>query len=592
MRCVAFAGAVLLSALLASVAAAEPNPCMTEGVFPEVAYHEGRLWCAIQQGESLEIVAMTGALEVAARGRLYLGPGALAFPRMGSAGGSLWLAYRPGGDTGKLARLAIEGGAVAARDTLALGPSWGNDPFAIGHGWLAYQSQAGAAIAVLKRPLAGGPAQPAGIEPRPTGLSRVLADGRVVRVDDDRVYAEAGRVIGTRPCWAADMVVVEGKDDGLIVRRAGAELLLWSGALTFTPRCAADGGRYAVATWGPRGHGARLRVLSASDFAAPVPPPGDGDGPAVSWSRPVSDTRLVARVGAGTVRLEGGASNAAGVEILVNLRKVGDATLSAGRWTYSWDASAYRGGLNLSARAVGSDGRWSRDTIRVEVRPPGHAGGPAGSPNAGGREPEEGGGRPAAGGSASASLHGSATPAPGFGLGGGRLRETGAGPSRGQAETSPSSADGPAPSRQGRGLGAAGFGAPGRGAGAPGRSSGAATALGGSRLACPQAPLPGEAAASYAGRLSTQAALRRLPSPLLEAYDAEASRLGLTRSPVPCLTPGEHLAHWFDARLPRLAQELGEPELAAPELAFRWEGLAALRRLGGRARAELWALAQ
>ena len=56
------------------------------------------------------------------------------------------------------------------------------------------------------------------------------------------------------------------------------------------------------------------------------------------------------------------------VEILVNLKKVGDATITAGSWWYALDATSYSGGINLSALATDDKGKASRFTIRFNLR--------------------------------------------------------------------------------------------------------------------------------------------------------------------------------------------------------------------------------
>jgi len=83
-----------------------------------------------------------------------------------------------------------------------------------------------------------------------------------------------------------------------------------------------------------------------------------------TWVQPSSGAS-----GSGAVRLLGTAVDAVKrVDILVNLKKVGTATLAHGAWVYELDTSPYHGGINLSALATGADGKTARDTIRFNVK--------------------------------------------------------------------------------------------------------------------------------------------------------------------------------------------------------------------------------
>ena len=110
------------------------NPCNSKsgGVFPELAYHQGRLWCAVQTENALRVVELEADLSVRSERTLPLGPGSLAFPRMASEGSALWLAYRDM-DTARLVNLTSGASQV-------LGVSGGNDPVAVGGGIVAWQS--------------------------------------------------------------------------------------------------------------------------------------------------------------------------------------------------------------------------------------------------------------------------------------------------------------------------------------------------------------------------------------------------------------------------------------------------------------------
>lgn len=331
-------------------------------MFPEVAFWKGEPWCAVQIGDALQLVHMNADLGVVQNATIPLGPGSLAFPRMGVSGGSLWLAYRAQStaflvDAGSLA--AGQGGTPSL-----LGLAGGNDPVAIGGGFVAWQ-KGDSSFTIMRRPLSGGAASTVG-PGRPTGLSRLMADGRVTLIDNDRTAVPGG----TRPCWAGDMTVVEGPDGGNRASRGGNAVLLWPGATAFTPKCAADAGRYAVATWGD--HEVRLAVLKPADFTGASSPGED-----LTWTNPPGygvahlsgPTRLT-----GTLRAP---EKAAAVQILVNLKKIGEADLSGRGWSFDFDPSPYSGGVNLSALLVGVDGSTARWTIRAEIGGGGGGGGPA-----------------------------------------------------------------------------------------------------------------------------------------------------------------------------------------------------------------------
>lgn len=235
------------------------------GTFPDVAFWDGFLWCAVQQGEFLVLYQLTADLKVVDSTAFPLGPGALAFARLTVWDDRLWLAYRGGGPD--YAAILWE----ASQGAESFGPAGGNDPVAVGNGMIAWQDPQ---FNVFLRQLEGG--DPVFVRPgAPTGLSRILADGEVILVDEDR-FAVPG---GTRPSWAGDIVVVEALDElaDLVRRDDGAELRLFQGQESFTPRAAADDDGYAVATWGQAG--VRLATFTANDFGPGARPSPDAPGP-------------------------------------------------------------------------------------------------------------------------------------------------------------------------------------------------------------------------------------------------------------------------------------------------------------------------
>ncbi|MEQ1875592.1 MAG: hypothetical protein ABL958_03035, partial [Bdellovibrionia bacterium] len=230
------------------------NECNSRSdvVFPDVIYFNGSLWCAVQNTNSqMRILEMDPSTFVYRSERtVALDPGSLVFNRFAVHNGQLWIGYRDG----SLAKLLN----VSTGNTEVLGQSGGNDPIALGYGWVAWQDFN---FTIHRRALTGGAIVTLGAG-RPTGLTQIKADGSITLIDDDR-FSIAG---GTRPCWAGDLVVIEGRDAGLTLRLTnGSEMTLWPGEITFTPKCAEVPGGWAVTTWGE--HWARTAIVSPQDFS-------------------------------------------------------------------------------------------------------------------------------------------------------------------------------------------------------------------------------------------------------------------------------------------------------------------------------------
>jgi len=344
-----------------SPASTSDNPCNSApgGVFPDVAVFEGHAWCAVDQGANLAIVEVDNLSRVLREIDRPIAEPGLAFPRLGIGDDKLWVAYRDG-STGYLVDLS-EGG-----ETSSLGLVGGNDPFAMGYGYLAYQDEKN--FTIHRRPLNGSGQVTLG-PGRPTGLSRILPSGQVTLVDDDRVQA-----IGTRPCWADDLETAEGAQGGVMVARAGQTMMLWPGHVTFTPRCAHGEGEngegiYAVATWGEK----QARMYVFTDFSQ-----ASADQPELVWTNPLDGTGVGSLRGP-SVTLTGlvaKPSDALGVEIWANnqglepLAKIGDATLDkqTGAWTYVLDTSHFSGHrANLRAVLDRASGDPLKYTVAADV---------------------------------------------------------------------------------------------------------------------------------------------------------------------------------------------------------------------------------
>jgi len=218
------------------------------GVFPDVCVLDGQGWLSFRSGDPRvagHVVVYTwpgDVVQQAAAVRQFSVPAeSPAFTRIHAFGGSVWLFYHDG-TSGHLHNLMTGSHQL-------LTPCENNDPACFGDGYIAWQGAASLGWPVLRMSLATGEVVPAG-RGAGTGLSRVLPDGRVVLVDDDR-FALPGT---TRPCFADGVAVGESQrvdNNGVVWDRAGVRGVLWPTQNGFTPRCATEGDLTAVTAWGP-----------------------------------------------------------------------------------------------------------------------------------------------------------------------------------------------------------------------------------------------------------------------------------------------------------------------------------------------------
>jgi hypothetical protein len=240
------------------------------GTFPDVAYFLGRWYCAFQNGAQLHLVSLLpGTLEEMTWNSWTVGePG--VFPRLLSWQGRLFLAHKDGTANYRIALREIGSSFVEYLDVEATpepDQGHGADPVALGAGYVAWQSTGAPDYQIWRKPLVGSATARFVRNGRPTGLSRVFADGSVTLVDEDR---EVDGFPGTRLCWAGDLTMAEGKNLGAYARLTdGRELVLWPGQEAVTPRCATDGAdRYGIVTWGAR-EGVRFAEVTRAEFAIP-----------------------------------------------------------------------------------------------------------------------------------------------------------------------------------------------------------------------------------------------------------------------------------------------------------------------------------
>jgi hypothetical protein len=235
------------------------------GTFTEVCWHAGQWHVAWQEGTDTLVLAayasdfLTQTFVV----RWPLGEHADSFPRLLSWDGVLWLAFKAGAPDypAILQRLSGDTGPP-----INLGTAYGNAPIALGAGYVAWQATKD--YEVNRQPLAMSTPPSMVRMGAPDGLSRVLPDGSVRLVREDRDLF----LPFLNPVWAGDAVALEGNGLFDVVQRTdGLQVRVFQGSFANTPRLAADGtGRHVIGTWGTAVQGA---LLVPSDFAAAVPVP-------------------------------------------------------------------------------------------------------------------------------------------------------------------------------------------------------------------------------------------------------------------------------------------------------------------------------
>lgn len=245
---------------------------LPNGVFPSVALSGGLGTLAVRQGDPrvrgwlmVYRFLVTNPDKLTAFDRFDLPAGSPCFPNLSVLGGLTWLAYHDG----QRQRLR---NVTTGRDVLDVAGL--SNPSAFGAGYFAYSEpvqpyrvhRINLRTAEVDQPRLGAP----------TGLSRILDDGRVVTIDEDR-HALPGATI---PSFAGPLAVGEGPGGGVVwTHTSGASGVLYAGLDSFTPKCAADGDTLAITTAGSGSVrlfcGTLAALIAASQQAAPpiVPVP-------------------------------------------------------------------------------------------------------------------------------------------------------------------------------------------------------------------------------------------------------------------------------------------------------------------------------
>ena len=229
------------------------------GTFPDPVYYNGKIYVAVQQGlalnSQLNLYSFNTDLSNQQVVQIPFSGVGLAFQRLAVFNNTLWMIFRDGENSAGVIPESIR---LWRSDTGAvenLGYVWGsgNDPVAIGNGYIAWQEQQAGVIKILRRSITGGAITNLG-PGAPTGLSRIMPNGSVVLIDTDRLAVPWG----SRAWFATSLVVAEDytpTDNGIVGRfnnDSVTEFNLWPGQLAHTPHAAFDGSiNYVVATWNP-----------------------------------------------------------------------------------------------------------------------------------------------------------------------------------------------------------------------------------------------------------------------------------------------------------------------------------------------------
>ncbi len=227
------------------------------GTFPDPVFYNGRLYVAVQQNDKLNIYNWDMNLnDQKVQSITFSGVGQ-AFPRLTVHNNIMWMVFRngnnsPGSSVPESIKLwRSDTGGI---EDLGQVTNSGNDPVAIGNGYVAWQKQVSGVIKVLRRPLTGGTVATVR-NGAPTGISRILTDGSVILIDTDRTAVSWGL-----NAWFAGTLTVAADvtpyDDNGVVGRfnnvSSTEFNIWLNERTQTPHAATDGaGNYAIATWNP-----------------------------------------------------------------------------------------------------------------------------------------------------------------------------------------------------------------------------------------------------------------------------------------------------------------------------------------------------
>ncbi|MBI4119854.1 MAG: hypothetical protein HY454_00095 [Parcubacteria group bacterium] len=224
-----------------------PTINLGAGVFPDVAFYQNRIWITYQVQRPNAVILLSFKPDLTdRREEKRFTSSDLAFSRLyPDSNGILWLSWRDADDKIKLWRNDQPNNVetVSSERSGANGAIMGYGKIA----WYSYDFQT-----VYIRDLVGGTVQTARTGNYPTGLSRILPDGSVVYLAEDRDLFDWV----LEPSFAGILSIGASQEGGNNVRYNNNESTQFSifPGESFTPHAATDGStNYAAVTWGRSG---------------------------------------------------------------------------------------------------------------------------------------------------------------------------------------------------------------------------------------------------------------------------------------------------------------------------------------------------
>jgi hypothetical protein len=244
------------------ISSGDPNlqhPCREggRGTFPDVFFFRDRLWCAIQDGSTVFVVALAKDLNAISVRQISLPAGTLAFPKFGKSGDAFYLAHSIHNNSNNSDEVVLLN--LDTNQVENLGQAIGVHPVGLGFGSVAWTTPAGE---VRVRSISGG-TPVVRIYRTSQGIARLVSSTQAVTGDENRT-ALAG---GFSPCWAGNFVGLVPPEAGMFARLldSGKQILFWELYQAFDPRCTEVPGGYAISAWGPSNF-VGLKIFRPADF--------------------------------------------------------------------------------------------------------------------------------------------------------------------------------------------------------------------------------------------------------------------------------------------------------------------------------------
>lgn len=222
-----------------------------DGVFPDVAWFNNDLYVAYYTTADRKVIVkkLSKTLQTPATLEIESSGAGGAFPRLGVYNNNLYIIYRKDDGSVIYRTITTIGAAYLSAGTAVTlpGSGFGNNPVAIGNGYVAWQTSPTTAKRLSLTP--GSSAQDITILQSSTGINRIMPDGSLRLIEDERLAVS----FGTNAWYADDLTVAEAPSGGVAATSRGDQFMIWGGEETFTPHAAASASKYAVATWGRQG---------------------------------------------------------------------------------------------------------------------------------------------------------------------------------------------------------------------------------------------------------------------------------------------------------------------------------------------------